>query len=221
MRTRKHIIYPVIKDTHGQPLRPFRTNLDNNVSKAMDQLAGICKGILADGVLVDQEAVFFRNWITQHAELQPIWPWTDILARIETIFADGQIDDEEREELRAIMQEITGSEGDESEVENKSMTLPLDDPQPPIVFPQTPFCITGRFAFGTRSRVFEAISARGGIAKDSFPTKDTRFLVIGTFASRDWYYTHYGRKIERAAELRVDHSGIAIVSEEHWRKYLE
>ena len=29
-------------DAHGQPLCLFKANFDNNVSKAIDQLSGIC-----------------------------------------------------------------------------------------------------------------------------------------------------------------------------------
>lgn len=220
MRSSSKIVFPTPKDGHGQPLHIFRANLENNISKAIDQLAGICKGILADGIVADQEAVFFKQWIETHSDLEPIWPWTDILFRLNGIFSDGIINDEEREDLKAIMHEIIGTDSDEVELEERSMTLPLDNPQPSIIFPDTTFCVTGRFAYGTRAKVFEAISSRGGVAKDTSPTRDVRFLVIGTFASRDWYYTNYGRKIERAAELRSDGTGIAIVSEEHWRKHL-
>jgi hypothetical protein len=49
-------VLTIPKDAHGQPLRLFRANYENNVSKAIDQLSGICTGILADGVVTEQEA---------------------------------------------------------------------------------------------------------------------------------------------------------------------
>lgn len=215
------IVLPQFKDADGQPLRLFRANAENNASKAVDQLVGICKGILADGIVVQSEAEFFRKWIVEHVKLEPVWPLVEILSRIEKIFADGQVDAKERDDLRLIMEEIAGTKGNGSNAEDRSSQLPLDDPQPPIVFPQTIFCITGRFAFGTRAKVCEAISCRGGIPQDSYPTIDTRYLVIGAFASRDWKYTNYGTKIERAIEYRDEKkSGISIVSEEHWKGYL-
>jgi hypothetical protein len=55
---------------------------------------------------------------------------------------------------------------------------------------------------------------------DSTPSGSSHYLVIGVFASRDWMYTNYGRKIERAVELRQCGSGIAIISEEHWKHFL-
>jgi len=209
------------KDAHGQPLRLFRANLENNVSKAIDQLSGICTGILADGVVTDEEAKFFANWVRKFAPFEPMWPFTEILSRVERICADGRCDDEEREERKGVMEALCGHTVDAEPDQTYSTTLPLDSPLPdPVVFPGRVFTITGRFAFGTRRKVMEAIEARGGTPSDSAPTRDSHYLVIGVFASRDWYNTNYGRKIERAVELRNSGSGIALISEEHWKTFV-
>jgi NAD-dependent DNA ligase len=210
------------KDAHGQPLRMFKANLENNVSKAIDQLSGICSGILADGVVTEAEAQFFAEWVRKFAPYEPVWPFTDILARVERIFANGRCDDEERAELQSVMEALCGHRKEAQPDETRSTTLPLDSPQPePLVFPGQQFVVTGRFAYGTRRKVFEAIEALGGVCGDSAPTLTTRYLVIGVFASRDWYNTNYGRKIERAVELRDSGTGISIVSEEHWKRFLQ
>ena len=116
------------KDAHGQPLRLFRANLENNVSKAIDQLSGICTGILADGVVTEEEASFFVDWVRKFAPFEPVWPFTDILARIERIYADGQCDDAEREELKGVMEALCGYTALAKPTETYSTTLPLDSP---------------------------------------------------------------------------------------------
>ena len=209
------------KDPNGQSVRLFRANFANNIAKAIDQLSGICAGILADGVINDSEAQFFADWVRKFAPLEPVWPFTDILSRVELIFADGRCDDEERAELQGIMEALCGHTQDAKPEETYSTTLPLDDPLPaPLLFPKQQFVVTGRFAYGTRRKVFEAIESLGGVPTDSAPTLATRYLVIGAFASHDWYNTNYGRKIERAVELRNSGSGVAIISEEHWKSFL-
>jgi len=60
------------KDAHGQPIRMFKALRENNEAKAIDQLLGICSGILADGVVNEQEAKFFADWVRSHAALEPI-----------------------------------------------------------------------------------------------------------------------------------------------------
>jgi hypothetical protein len=48
-------------------------------------------------------------------------------------------------------------------------------------------------------------------------TLRTSFLVIGTFGSEDWAHSSFGRKIEKAMDLRRRGvSSIRIVGEDHW-----
>jgi NAD-dependent DNA ligase len=217
---RKYVL-TIPKDEHGQPKRLFKANFENNVSKAIDQLSGICSGILADGIVTDAEAQFFAEYVRKFAAYEPVWPFTDVLARVERIFADGICDHEEREELKHVIEALCGHTEQCSPSETYSATLPLDSPLPnPVLFPDHSFVITGRFAYGTRRKVFGAVSDLGGFADDSPPTRDTNYLVIGTFASRDWANTNYGRKIEHAVELRESGSGICIISEEHWKRFV-
>jgi len=214
-----HLTIP--KDIHGQPLRLFKAREENNTAKAIDQLTGICTGILADGVVSPKEVEFFASWVQKFTPLEPIWPFTDILKRVEIIFADGRASEEECEELRGVMEALCGYTKQADPTETYSTNLPLNNPLPdPVVFKERVFIITGKFAFGTRKKVVEVIEGAGGKALDSSPTRDSHYLIIGLFASRDWAHTSHGRKIERAVELRESGSGIAIISEEHWKRFL-
>ncbi len=209
------------KNADGQPIRMFRAARDNNEAKAIDQLSGICAGILADGVVNEQEAAFFADWVRQHAPLEPTWPFTDILGRIERIYADSVCTAEEREELKEIMEALCGQSPTEPTAETLSTRLPFNSPPPvEIDFTNRHFNITGKFAFGSRQKVVDAIAQKGGIAKDAMPSHESNYLVIGVFASRDWIHANFGRKIERAMELRDSGSGLVIISEEYWKKFL-
>lgn len=217
--TTYHLVTP--KDANGQPIRLFKALEENNVAKAIDQLTGICTGILADGIVSPKEVEFFASWVQRFAPLEPIWPFTDILKRVETIFADRRASEEECEELRGVMEALCGYTIHADPTEAYSTTLPLSNPLPdPVIFKERIFNITGKFAFGTRKKVVEVIEGAGGKALDSSPTRDSHYLIIGLFASRDWAHTSHGRKIERAVELRDSNSGIAIISEEHWKKFV-
>ena len=210
------------KNADGQPVRMFRAARENNEAKAIDQLSGICAGILADGAVNEQEAVFFADWVRQHAPLEPTWPFTDILSRIERIFADGVCTSEEREELKEIMEALCGRSPAAPSSETLSTTLPFNSPPPEAVsFTNRLFNITGKFAFGARQKVVDAIAQKGGFAKDAMPSQESNYLVIGVFASRDWVHTNFGRKIERGIELRDSGSGLVIISEEHWKRFLD
>lgn len=214
-----HLVIP--KDAHGQPIRLFKSREENNVAKAIDQLTGICTGILADGIVSPKEVEFFASWVQKFAPLEPTWPFTDILKRVDKIFADGRATEDECEELRGVMEALCGYTNQADPAETYSTSLPLNDPLPnPLVLKDRVCNITGKFAFGTRKRVIEVIELAGGKALDASPTRESNYLIIGLFASRDWAHTSHGRKIERAVELRETGSGIAIISEEHWKRFI-
>ena len=65
--------------------------------------------------------------------------------------------------------------------------------------PNRTFAFTGRFAYGTRGACEEAVRRIGGWVEPNV-TKHADYLIIGTFASRDWLQTGYGRKILKAVE---------------------
>ena len=210
-----------LKDQHGQPTRAFRANIENNISKAFDRLIGLCLGILADGELNKHEATFFREWINKTADLEPIWPFPEISNELGNIYSNNRSEEEKLEEVQRLIEKIIGSDHDSIE-DSYSSDLPLDSPPPAkVAFKGNQFVLTGRFEFGTRAKVVDKINELKGIVKDGFPNRDTTYLVIGNLVSRDWYFTSYGRKIERAMELRNEGNPLAIISESQWKENLD
>lgn len=208
-----------IRDQHGQPTQVFRPNIENNISKTFDRLVGLCMGIMADDELNPTEADFFTNWIERVANNDPVWPFPLIASEVEKINSNFENQDERVLAIKELIQQILGtgnvSGGECFEYDDYSSDLPLDHPLPTeVAFKSKEFVITGKFDYGTRIKVTEAIENLGGIVKNGFPSKKTRYLVIGNHVSRDWYYSSYGRKIERAIELRTDGDLISIISED-------
>lgn len=211
-----------MRDSDGQPIVRSKASWDNCVSKAFDQLRGLCEGILADGEVNRAEANVFRNWVSRYREVEGIWPFSEISDRVGKVFEDEVVTDEEFKELQAILEMIIGGEVEQTfspQAKSPSTRLPLCAPQPPALSFNSEFCTTGRFALGTRAKVVEAIVARGG-KHSSTPRHATRYLVIGHFVSRDWKYSNYGTKIERGIELRNAGSELSIISEETFTRFL-
>jgi hypothetical protein len=117
-------------------------NRANNSAKAVDQLVGICTGILADGEVNENEAIFFAERVRQHAPDEPVWPFTDVLQRLERVFADGMCDAEERTELKGVMKALCGYTQESLPQDDiRSTTLPLCAPQPALVFTNQQFVV--------------------------------------------------------------------------------
>lgn len=204
-------------DKDGQPHHAF--NWHRNLKKSLESLLGICRGIVVDGVVNENEIVFLDTWLKENTEIAKCWPSDVLAARVRSILADGRVTAEEAADLTdTIAQIIGGTTYDIGTVSGMATRLPIDDVKR-LQFRNALFCLTGKFIYGTRRKCEEAIIDRGGQTADTV-TKGLDYLVIGTLASRDWAHTSHGRKIERAIEYRRNGSRLVIISEEIWTRHI-
>lgn len=203
-----------LDDPHGQPFN-VRFNRARRAERDCSELLGLAKGLLADGMVTDAETLLVGEWVANHPDAAEQWPVNRLKERLDRIFADGMVDAEEREDLSKLLESIVGGTAGMIVGEDASTELPLDLPPPPIAWPGSVFVFTGKFAFGPRLACERQVASLGATA-ESGVTKRTRYLVIGTFGSRDWVQTSFGRKIELAVQYRDAGIPIAIVGEDHW-----
>lgn len=190
--------------------------------RTIDELIGICRGILFDGEVTTAESIALRDWLIRNSSCAHTYPFSVLLNRLHDALKDGVIDEDEEKDLLFALTSFVGGEADGnygSESASRSTELPLDTPQPESIEHASVFVVTGTFALGSRARVVEEIQRRGGSAGSSV-TKKTRYLVVGEIGSRDWIHSSYGRKIEKAVELRQSGIPLAIISERHWTSML-
>ena len=203
-------------DQNGQPLPQFRSKGREN--RTVDELVGICKGLVADGRVCEQEAIFLTTWMNENAyQAADRWPMTVLLERVGSMLEDGHIDENERVELFEILSKVVGGQPVADRVASFSSTLELNEPTP-LFFEKKSFCFTGKFAFGTRPNCEREVIQRGGY---TLPTvsKDLDYLVVGLMGSRDWLHSSFGTKMEKAFSYR-EKFGVFIIGEDHWAKYL-
>ena len=206
-------------DDHGQPvIRTFNAARLNE--RMIDELIGLCRGVLFDGAVSELEASALLRWMEANREISQQWPANILYRRISRMMADGLLDPEEQRELIEALIGLTGAPAADASVKSGSTALPLCAPLPIVNFPGKLFCFTGKFASGTRAQVQEAVIALGAAVKDS-PTNKTNYLVIGSIGSADWIHSTHGRKIEKAVALRTDGKPIHIIAEEYWAKCME
>lgn len=205
-------------DDHGQPVEKA-FNWRRVEERSLDELIGVCKGIIADGVVVHQEAVYIANWLDANRDYAKSWPMNVLYSRIKEMLLDNVLDSDEESELVDLLLKFTGGKSIEEEMQNASTQLPLDDPAPQIVIPNQVFCFTGKFHFGSRAKCEKAVLDLQARVQGN-PTMQTNYLVIGLAGSRDWIHSTHGRKIEKAVEYRSCGHGVKIVSEEHWTRFI-
>ena len=199
------------------PLSPFQHS--RQLDQSIAEMLKVIRRVLADGVVTAEEAAALSAWTTDHPEVVEAWPGKVLAHRLERIFRDGRVDDEEREDLQRLLRALAGGDWGVRVSEGGPGGIPLSEPPPVLVFPEQRFVFAGEFAFGPLSACESAVEALGGqTAREVTPEADV--LVIGTFGAADWGVSPEAGQIETALKLREDGHPIAIVSEDYWESSL-
>lgn len=195
-----------------------RINAAMRQSRDISELIGVCKGVLADGTVNLQEAIFVLQWLESHDECLTTWPASELHSTLDSFLEDGILSPQEESQLLETLVGITGTAVTLKQPEkpaapaNTSSTLPLFEPPEGIIFTDRNFVLTGTFEMGTRPSCERLIIEKGGKTQKA-PTKSTHYLVVGNIGSKDWAHSSFGRKIQKAAEMRRSGVEIYIISE--------
>jgi len=203
---------PSHKDEHGQPDPVFRAK--HNADRSIDELIGVCKGVVSDGVVNQDEAEFLCGWLRANEHVRNVWPANVLRARIAEYLEDGYLDQDEKVELFEMLARVSAHRESKEPV-NLSTGLPFDSPLPQLSFMGWGYCLTGKFHTGKRSNCEQFIVSLGGVILQQ-PRQRECVLVVGDIGSRDWIHSTHGRKIEAAITLRTQGHPVAIVPEHYW-----
>jgi NAD-dependent DNA ligase len=191
-----------------------RSRIDD---RQVDELIGLSHGLIADGMVSKEEADYLQKWLVANTASHQNPMIHNLMKRVQEMLQDNILDDEERAELFETLKRFAGGDFELGELQ-KSTSLPLDEPPPVIQFEDARFCFTGTFAYGSRKDCEAAVKALG--ATSGGIASKTDVLVIGAYATDSWAHSSFGRKIEKALEIREEGSQISIVSELHWVSFL-
>jgi NAD-dependent DNA ligase len=183
-----------------------------------NELIGVCRGVLADGVVDATEARFLLDWLERRSDLRNVFPFDILLERLADALRDGVLDEAEEVDLLQSIVSLVGGEH-ASDSASLATSLPLDNPQPRVEHAGASFVVTGTFAFGPRVSVVRAIEDRGGRLMAAVSPR-TSYVVVGEVGSRDWVHSSFGRKIQAAADLRSEGHQIRLISERRWCEFL-
>jgi NAD-dependent DNA ligase len=205
-------------DENRQPVRGL--HFADNEIKAVNTLYGIIMGITADGNVNDQEIAMLNIWLMDNDYYTKSFPLNIVKRRVADILQDGCITQEERDNFYTTLTEIMGCTFQETgAASGTSSNFGTEEPEA-IAFDGATFCLTGAFMYGTRDKCEEVILKLGG-KPVSTVSKSVDYLVIGSFASRDWIGTSHGRKIEKALHYQGKGHPIILLTEETWVKFVK
>ncbi len=176
-------------------------------------LSGLCKGLISDRSLSDEEIHYLDWWLTQNGSLKNNYPGKELYVLIKEILSDGVITSEESATLHKALIDFTGCDLDSGIVDGLATRLPINA-DALVDIKNKIFCLTGVFVAGKRPLIEDLIVKAGGKISLNV-TKKIDYLVIGTLSSRDWHFTSHGRKIEKGIIYRNDAMAkLRIISEE-------
>ena len=209
-----------ILDDDAQPVNK-RCGAARLNDRKIDELIGLCKGMVADNKMDESEGKFLLEWMENNHEIVMQFPANVIYPRLASMLDDDVLDQDEQKELLDLVKQFTGNPENPTSatVTDNASLLPLCEPAPHISFEEKLFCLTGKFITGSRKKCEAVIKERGGTT-GKIPTFNTNYLVIGLYGSAEWIHSTYGRKIEKAVGYRDAGKGIHIISEKHWAKFL-
>ncbi|MBE7693656.1 BRCT domain-containing protein [Tenacibaculum finnmarkense] len=189
----------------------------NGVTSDLQILHGICHGILADGVIVEKEIIDLEKWLEENTHLSTYYPYDEIRSLILSIVSDGIIEEEEKLVLKAYLNQFVNLENKEIEKQINRETNDINisghcTSDPEIELDGKTFCITGVLKSGNRTSLEKTISDLGGIPTRTL-TKKTDYLIVGDNGNQAWAFACYGRKVEKALDLRKNGHKISLIHE--------
>jgi len=137
-----------------------RTDGERLIVRSCEALLGLCSGMMADGILTDDEILFLSAWLDEHDNITSYWPGDILASRVRSVLTDGLISDDEREHLKATLSSlIGGTMQDTGATSGQPASLPVN-PDANIVIQDKTFCFTGTFVYGTRKKCEQAVLSR-------------------------------------------------------------
>ena len=204
------------QDIHWLCKRLCSNDFFDRVTADIQRLHAMVGAIAADGRVTEEELRGLSNWLADHDHLKTCWPYDEIDSLVTKVMSDGRIDEEEHRLVHSFFSEFIALFDDRtitapSIIEGTSL-VGLCAVCPEITFAESTFCFTGASSKYSRTEFTSLVNSLGGEAMNGVSGK-LNYLVIGVDGNPAWAYACYGRKVEKAVELRKQGKRIVIVHE--------
>jgi len=183
------------------------------VTQDIQRLQQILSAIASDGTVAEAEIEQLSMWLAEREHLRQCWPYEEMDSLLTTTMQDQCIDPREQKSLLEFCSSFTTSDLDfETPHVTARMLFDIFAVSPVISFDDYSFCFTGESKRATREEMKALAQDRGGKVVESV-SPQLNYLVVGVGGNPCWAYSSYGRKIEKAMELRRQGSKLLIVHE--------
>ena len=191
----------------------------NLTTSSLQFLQGLIHGIMADGIITDEEIHALKTWIRTNDYLTGCYPFDEIESILLTILADGKVSEDERNILKVFFSNFIDfkisynlNQPDFDSLKKQYSISGICAVCQEIDFEDNIFCFTGESSRACRNDIADLIESFGGQFKNHLTNK-TRYLIVGNEGNPCWAFSCYGRKIEDAINRRKNGQNLTIVNE--------
>lgn len=189
------------------------------ITADLQRLQGIFHGIMADNEIGEIEVARLAKWLDENTHLTGYYPYDEICSLLVSILQDGYISDHEKDILKVFFSEFIDQKSSLNVSEEELMALKeqitiqgICAVCPEITFGNRVFCFTGKSSTKSRIEMKQLVEQLGGSFSNNV-TKSVDYLVVGSDGNPCWAFSCYGRKVEKAINLRKQGHKILIVHE--------
>lgn len=204
----------------------FQGEFYETVTNGLQQLHGVFHGILADGKVNEVEVGSLRSWMEQHEFLSSYYPFDEVYSLLTYILSDGVVDEDEKLMLKTFLLQFVDlrDQRTKSNLFNELNDLysfnGICAVDPEVTIQDRKFCITGESSRTSRKEITKIITDQGGVTVKTV-SKQINYVLVGDGGNPCWAYSCYGRKIEKAMNLRKEGAPIVILHENDFWDFLE
>ncbi len=170
-------------------------------TKALRSLGNLIERMSSDGAIAYDDFVYLLDYIRRRCKgLYGRYPFDQIIDKINSILADGEVTKKELEDFTAFCKAAFDPVGEsqstfDGTLEGKHIVL------------------TGDFAIAPKSQVEQQLKESGAIVQGSVSSK-TDTVIVGKLGSPAWKMGTFGGKVEKAMQLQGKGYNIQILKEE-------
>ncbi|GAB3094909.1 BRCT domain-containing protein [Lysobacter terrae] len=192
------------------------TEYFDRITADLQRLHAILGGVIADMQITEEELRGLSAWLAEHEHLRTCWPYDEIGSLVTSVLKDRRIDEEEHRTLHRFFSEFIaffdGRTITSAPILEGGSVVGLCAVCPDIKFQGQTFCFTGLSMRYPRKDLADVVVKLGGEFLGGV-SKKVNYLVIGASGNPCWAYSCYGRKVEKAVELRKAGARIVLVHE--------
>lgn len=188
----------------------IKYNKNQITSKAIQELQGLITAIIYDNIVTNEEIKLLFDFRERYRNYFDSFPLNEISTYLND-FAYNEPNENKITEFLNFLVDLSILP------EHDPILKQIFDNVENVIVPNNNFVVTGALKYGTRIVIQEKITKLGGNPQNRI-TNDTDYLIVGDDGSDSYKFSKFGRKIQKAIDMKEKNHKIKIITESLFMK---